>query len=165
MKARRVWQERAGSLPGRGKESIEGKALLRHPLSLHFWDTSLKFLRVVIGSRRAGTRLEDVRRSQKRAKQGQTERFLVEEPGSFWHPLHRGLPCSHDRRRHTASCYAHAAALNWQRSTFRTKASSNVPPVPGFPPRCLLDRRDQPFPSSTVLAGASETGESRSLAT
>jgi hypothetical protein len=43
MKARRVWQERAGSLPGGGEESIEGKALLSHPLSLHFWDTSQKF--------------------------------------------------------------------------------------------------------------------------
>jgi len=36
MKARRVWQERAGSLPGGGGEFIEGKALLSHPLSLHF---------------------------------------------------------------------------------------------------------------------------------
>ena len=40
MKARRVWQERAGSLPGGEDEFIEGKALLSHPLSLHFWDTS-----------------------------------------------------------------------------------------------------------------------------
>jgi hypothetical protein len=47
-----------------------------------------------------------------RAKRGQTGRFLLEELGSFWYLVHRGLPCSHDRRRHTASCYAHAAALN-----------------------------------------------------
>jgi len=47
MKARRFWQERAGSLPGGGKESIEGKAPVRHPLSLHFWDTSRFFLSLV----------------------------------------------------------------------------------------------------------------------
>jgi hypothetical protein len=28
----------------------------------------------------------------------------LEEPGFFWHLVHRRLPCSHDRRRHTASC-------------------------------------------------------------
>jgi len=41
MKARQVWQERAGSLPRRGAEFIEGKALLNHPPPLHFWDRSL----------------------------------------------------------------------------------------------------------------------------
>jgi hypothetical protein len=50
-------------------------------------------------------------------------RFLLEEPGFFWHLVHRGLPRSHDRGRQTASSCAHAAALNWQRSTFRTRAS------------------------------------------
>jgi len=40
MKARRVWQERAGSLRGGGKESIEERAPLSHPPPLHFWDRS-----------------------------------------------------------------------------------------------------------------------------
>ena len=37
MRARPAWQERAGSLPGRRAEFIEGKALLNHPVPLHFW--------------------------------------------------------------------------------------------------------------------------------
>ena len=47
----------------------------------------------------------------KTAKRGQTGRFLLEEPGAFRHLVHRGFPGSHDRRRHTTSCCAHAAAL------------------------------------------------------
>ena len=38
--ARRPCQERAGRLPRRGAEFIEGKALLNHPPPLHFWDRS-----------------------------------------------------------------------------------------------------------------------------
>jgi len=55
------------------------------------------------------------------AKRGQTGRSPLEGPGCLWHLVHRGLPCSHDHRRHTASCCAHSAARNCQRSTFGTK--------------------------------------------
>jgi hypothetical protein len=37
-----------------------------------------------------------------RPKRGQTGRLLLEERGSSWHLVHRGLPCSHHRPRHTA---------------------------------------------------------------
>jgi len=74
------------------------------------------------------------------AKRGQAGRFLLEEPGSFWRLVHRGLPCSHDRRRHTASCYAHAP-----RSTSSIQSLEQKPPetprlspvssgLPGLPP-------------------------------